>query len=38
MDEHKYKLLGTLVFFMAILQLEKPKTPFIIHKQAHKLN
>jgi hypothetical protein len=35
MDEHRHKI---LVFFMAISQAEKIKTPSIIHKQAHKFN
>jgi hypothetical protein len=38
MDEHKHKILVTFMFFMAIFQVEKIETPFIIHKQAHKLN
>jgi len=38
MDEHKYHILITFVFFMAISQVEKIDTPSIIHKQARKFN
>ncbi len=36
-DEHRHKVLVTLVFFMVMYQVEKIKTP-AIHKQAWKLN
>jgi hypothetical protein len=38
MDEHRHKILVILVFFMAISQAKKIKTPSIIHKQTHKFN
>ncbi len=38
MGEHKHKILVTFVFSMAIFQVEKIETPFIIHKQAYKPN
>jgi hypothetical protein len=38
MDEHRHKILVTLVIFMAISQVKKIKTLSIIHKQAQKLS
>jgi hypothetical protein len=38
MDEHKHKILVTLVFVMVISQVRKIETHSIIQKQTQKLN
>jgi len=37
-DQHRHKILVILVFFMAISEILKIKTPSNIHKQAQKLS
>ncbi len=38
MDEHRHKILVTLVFFMVILKKNLNRNPFIAHEQAQNLN